>query len=256
MDSVTTLWREAYENENGYKLAESLTPVAPPSDAGRLYTFHRSMNAVSVPAELRNNLLYKTEARFSKAEQTAWIDLYTCYWRAIGELLAVEEALNASRGGGGGGKNVKADWKKVFEAWKEVVNALLRGYTSNAFAAWTIPSMYVAGKYLRNFAIKADEQLKREGGNVVLNEGLGDDISGGLGKNDCLQDAARLVNRIFSVCITDRYAIDLCSSPIRPHQHHPLLRLPSFNFLQSTLLSTSSVLGRPSRSPENGVSTT
>ena len=176
------------------------------------------MNAVSAPAELRNNLVYKAEARFTKAEQNAWIDLYTCYWKAIGELLAVEETLNASRGG----KNAKADWKKVFEAWKEVVNALIRGYTSNAFAAWTIPCMYVAGKYLRNFAIKADEQLRRQEGNVVLTDGFQDDIAGGLGKNDCLQDAARQVNRIFSVCITDRYAT--CSE--LPHNYSIISDIP------------------------------
>jgi hypothetical protein len=197
MESVTALFREAYENENGYKLAESITPVAPSVDAARLYTFHRSVNAMSVQSELRNSIIYKTEARFTKAEQSAWIELYTAYWKAVGELLAVEEALNQRK---------KADWKKVFDAWKEVVNSLLRGYTTNAFAAWTIPCLYVAGKYLRNFAIKADEQMRRLEGNVSYNEGFQDDVVGALGKNDCLQDAARQVNRIFSVCITDRYA--------------------------------------------------
>jgi hypothetical protein len=196
MDSLATLFREAYENENGYKLAESITPVAPPQDAGRLYSFHRSMNAHSVSGELRNSLIYKSEVRFTKAEQAAWIELYTAYWKSVGELLAVEETLNQHK---------KADWKKVFDAWKDVVNAMLRGYTTNAFAAWTIPALYTAGKYLRNFAIKADEQLRRSEGNVTYNE-LSDDVVGALGKNDCLQDAARQVNRVFSVCITDRYA--------------------------------------------------
>jgi hypothetical protein len=206
MDSVTALFREAYENENGYRLAESLTPVAPPEDAGRLYSFHRSMNAMSTQSELRNSIIYKTNVRFTKAEQSAWIELYTAYWKAVGELLAVEETLNQHK---------KADWKKVFDAWKEVVNSLLRGYTSNAFAAWTIPCLYVVGKYLRNFAIKADEQMRRSEGNVTYNDGFQDDVVGSLGKNDCLQDAARQVNRIFSVCITDRYATVMPAIPSR-----------------------------------------
>ncbi|KIW08807.1 uncharacterized protein PV09_00741 [Verruconis gallopava] len=199
MDSVSSLFRQAHENEDGYMLAESIKPVAPAHDAGRLYSFQRSVNAVSVSNELRNNLIYKSSVHFTKAEQAAWVELYTAYWKAVCELLAVEEAVNQRK---------KADWKKVFDAWKEVVNSLLRGYTSSAFAAWTIPCLYVAGKYLRNFAIKADEQLRRVEGNVNYNEGFQDDVVGSLGKNDCLQDAARQVNRIFSVCITDRAPIE------------------------------------------------
>lgn len=207
MDSVPALFREAIDCEDGYMLAQSITPVAPPEDAGRLYTFHRSMNAANVSSELRNSLIYRSSRNFSKAESTAWIELYAAYWKAIGELLTVEEVLNQRK---------KADWKKVFDAWKEVVNSLLRGYTSNAFASWTIPCMYVAGKYLRNFAIKADEQLRRAEGTISYNEGFQDDAVGALGKNDCLQDAARQVNRIFSVCITDRYALD----PMQCHASH------------------------------------
>ena len=146
----------------------------------------------------------------------------------------------------------QADWKKVFEAWKEVVNALIRGYTSNAFAAWTIPCMYVAGKYLRNFAIKADEQLRRQEGNVVLTDGFQDDIAGGLGKNDCLQDAARQVNRIFSVCITDRYAT--CSELPHNRSITSITRAPPFPRVH--MLSLACVVGRPLRSPGNGDYTT
>lgn len=240
MDSVTALFREAVETENGYKLSESITPVAPPEDAGRLYAFHRSMNIVSTASELRNNLIYKSSAKFSKPEQNAWIDLYTAYWKAIGELLAVEEAQNQRK---------KPEWKKVFDAWKEVVNCLLRGYTSNSFESWTIPCMYVVGKYLRNFAIKADEQLRQSEGNVNFANGLSDDIASGLGKNDCLQDAAQQVNRIFSVCITDRYAststipVSLYSSDLlRVFFYVPLLSLVCVGLRLKTL--------------ENGASTT
>jgi hypothetical protein len=196
MDAVLAVFREAYSEENGHKLADSITPIAPPYDAGRLYAFHRSTNAFSIQADLRNAIVYKSNVKIPKAESNAWIELYTAYWKAIGELLSAEEALN---------QNKKADWKKAFETWKEVVNALIRGYTTNAFAAWTIPCLYIAGKYLRNFAIKADEQIRRSEGEVTYNEGFQDDVVGTFGKNENLQDAARQVNRIFSVCISDRY---------------------------------------------------
>lgn len=197
MDSVMNIFREAYARENGYMLAQSLTPVAPANDLAMLYKFHTSVNAYSVQQELRNAIVYQNEVKLIQPEAKAWIEVYMAYWKAIGELLASAQAIHE-------GKN--ADWKRVYESWKEVLNALLRGYTNNAFAAWTIPCLYVAGKYSRNFAIKADEQARRTEGNVAFNEGFQDDVVGALGKNDCLQDAARQINRIFSTCITDRYA--------------------------------------------------
>ena len=63
-----------------------------------------------------------------------------------------EEAQNAGRG-------QDADWSSVYDLWKDLVNALYKGYQSNVFAAWTIPCLYVAGKYLRVFAIKADAKI-------------------------------------------------------------------------------------------------
>jgi len=196
MDGVLGVFREAYAEESGYKLAESLTPVAPADDAGLLYGFYRSTNPYDLQADLRNAIVYKSDIRIAKPEANAWIDLYTAYWKAVGELLAIEEALNQGKNG---------DWKKVYDIWKEVLNALLRGYQSQAFAAWTIPCLYVAGKYLRNFAIKADEQDNSSDSSMNFNGGFQDEIAGTLGKNECLQDAARQVNRIFSVCISDRY---------------------------------------------------
>lgn len=236
MESIASLFRIAFDTSDGYKLAESLTPLAPTHDAGRLYAFHRSANTVSITSELRNALLYKSDSDFTKAEGAAWVDVYVAYWRAVGELLAVEEAVNQRR---------KPEWKRVFESWKETVNALIRGYQANAFASWTIPCLYVAGKYLRNFAIKADEQLRRQEGNVNYNEGFSDDIAGGLGKNDCLQDAARQVNRIFSVCITDRYAYD--PDPMQSHAKTRTSLSSNVSFVHQAKYLV--YVGRLSRSP-------
>src|ERR1700712_2530922 len=194
MDAVLVVFREAYAEENGYKLAESITPVAPANDAGLLYGFFRSTSAYELQGDLKSGIVYKSDIRIQKQEANAWVELYTAYWKAIGELLAVEEAMNQGKNG---------DWKKVYDVWKEVLNALIRGYTTQAFAAWTIPCLYVAGKYLRNFAIKADEQEKSSDASLTFNEGFQEELGGG--KNECLQDAARQVNRIFSACISDRY---------------------------------------------------
>lgn len=194
MDAALDIFREAYAEESGYKLAESITPVAPTHDAGLLYGFYRSSSVYTIQGDLKSAIVYSGNPRLQKQEAYAWVELYMAYWKAIGELLAVEESVNQGK---------LADWKKVYDAWKEVLNALLRGYQTQLFAAWTIPCLYVAGKYLRNFAIKADDQEKPPDIGLSFNEGFQEELGGG--KNECLQDAARQVNRIFSACISDRY---------------------------------------------------
>ncbi len=44
---------------------------------------------------------------------------------------------------------------------------LIRGYTNCGFEAWTVPCLYVAGKYMRIFAIKADEGTATSVGSVT-----------------------------------------------------------------------------------------
>lgn len=194
MDAVLDIFREAYAEESGYKLAESITPVAPATDAGLLYGFYRSSSTYTIQGDLKSAIVYSGNPQLQKQEAHTWVELYMAYWKAIGELLAVEESVNQGK---------LADWKKVYDAWKEVLNALLRGYQTQLFSAWTIPCLYVAGKYLRNFAIKADDQEKPADASLSFSEGFQEELGGG--KNECLQDAARQVNRIFSACISDRY---------------------------------------------------
>jgi hypothetical protein len=90
----------------------------------------------------------------------------------------------------------------VYEAWKDVNNQLLRGYTNCGFEAWTVPCLYIVGKYLRVFAIKADLENVGSTGAVT---NFGDD-NFEPEKNEKLEDAARQLNRVFQICLSDRYA--------------------------------------------------
>lgn len=86
-----------------------------------------------------------------------------------------------------------------------MTNAIIRGYSlSNGFEAWTIPCLYISGKYLRTFAIKADEET---GSNVAFGAGFQDDFNPEAGKNEKLEDAARVLNRMFQLCISDRWVL-------------------------------------------------
>ena len=131
-----------------------------------------------------------TSARFTKREGQAWVDVYAAYWKAIGEIVWMAEGTRVS-------------WDALFLSWKEFSNALIKGYSSSLFAAWTVPCLYIAGKYLRVFAINADLYGKGPK-TLAFSGGLQDEIAGTLGKNDHLEEAARMINRLFQLCISDR----------------------------------------------------
>lgn len=83
------------------------------------------------------------------------------------------------------------------------MNQLIRGYNNCNFEAWTVPCLYVSGKYLRVFAIKADEENLK---NPDTSTNYGDDMNTEAEKNEKLEDAARVLNRVFQLCLSDRYA--------------------------------------------------
>jgi hypothetical protein len=82
-----------------------------------------------------------------------------------------------------------------------LTNQLIRGYTNCEFESWTVPCLYVAGKYLRIFAIKADEGTASSTNSVTTFQ---DDLNPEAEKNEKLEDAARQLNRIFQLCLSDR----------------------------------------------------
>lgn len=84
-----------------------------------------------------------------------------------------------------------------------MANAIIRGYSTGCFDAWTIPCLYVTGKYLRVFAIKADNT----GGRASDATDFQDDFNPDAGKNEKLEDSARVLNRMFQLCVSDRYGI-------------------------------------------------
>ncbi|KAF2091153.1 hypothetical protein K490DRAFT_33379 [Saccharata proteae CBS 121410] len=192
---------DALAEENGNALADALTPVAPPNDADLLSTFYRSANAFSVDSEIKSFFASNArKVRLSKSETTAWVDIWVAYWKAVGEIFVAEEAARQ-------GKKA-ANWTKVYEAWRDVVNALHKGYSSAGIPAWTIPCLYVAGKYLRTFAIKADENASKVKGSSTFNVGFQDDEIDSLGKNENLEDAARHISRLFTLCLSDRSPLE------------------------------------------------
>lgn len=216
-DQLDSLWADfatAYNTPDGYLLATTITPEPPKSDPARLYSWRRWTNAYSVQTDLRYKLQYNPDLRLEKKEASTWLDVFTAYYTFTGKLLAAEEAQNA-------GELRDVDWSAVYESWKEVLNALYRGYSNNVFAAWTIPCLYVVGKYLRVFAIKTDDNAasQRDSG-LAFGALQEEDAFGAANKNEKLEDAARQINRIFALCLSDRYVpamISPCTAFTRVH---------------------------------------
>lgn len=203
MSALFADFKRAQKQESGPLLAATLHPVAPPQNPGLLRSFYNLSNPTDVSADIRFYLLQdrSTSVKLPKQEGKAWVDIFVALWKTVGEVLKVEDSAQ------------KGSWANVFEAWKELANLLIRGYSSSGFQAWTVPCLYVAGKYLREFAIKADSE-NSQGDSLTLDDGIPDDIAG-FEKSAKLEEAARVINRMFTLCLSDRYASALLNMKVR-----------------------------------------
>ncbi|GAB1216411.1 COP9 signalosome (CSN) subunit [Aspergillus terreus] len=172
MASVFDDFAKGQKTGSGPTLAAALTPIAPPDYPSRLFSFYRFSNAAHVSSDLRYSLFQANGVKLPKQEQNAWIDIFTAYWKAVSEIVTFD--LSPS----------DASWAKVFDAWKELTNVL----------------------YLRTFAIRADAELASLG-SVASNQ-FQDDIASEFEKSAKLEEAARVMNRMFTLCLTDRAPIE------------------------------------------------
>ncbi|KAL3958986.1 hypothetical protein ACCO45_007148 [Purpureocillium lilacinum] len=182
---------------NGYLLAQTLSPVPPPDDAHRLRKIWQSTNSHNVKGDIKHFIKTQSSYRASldADEINGWVEVYAAYWNAIGEILA--------------GESGKSTWTKVYESWKDLTSMLIRGYNNFGFEAWTIPSLYLVGKYLRLFAIKSDDERSRSSADPTTAASLmQDDFDPESGKQAQLRDCEQHLKRIFTLCLNDRAPIE------------------------------------------------
>lgn len=172
------------------QLASSLNPIPPADHPDRLREFYHIAHVSSIEPGIRYCLFYETNVRLSRNEQTAWVDIYTAFWFAAGELIKFDDPRH------------KGDWVTVFDAWKGLANVLIKNYSNGCLKAWMLPCLYIVGKYLRVFAIKADMQVETQGSGDV--GAFDDDIGSEFTTSAKLEDAARTINRMFILCLSDR----------------------------------------------------
>ncbi|KJZ77536.1 Protein CSN12-like protein [Hirsutella minnesotensis 3608] len=197
MDELFQQFAEAHRKQNGYLLAQTLSPVPPSDDAHRLRVIWQATNAHSVKGDIKHVMTSHVSYRsnLSSDELNGWTEVYTVYWKAVGEILAGEDG--------------KSSWTKAYESWRELVSMLIRGYNNYGFEAWTIPTLYMVGKYLRLFAIKSDEERSRTNadpsGSATI---MQDDFDPEMQKQAQLRDCEQHLKRIFTLCLNDRAPLE------------------------------------------------
>ncbi|KAI1383887.1 PCI domain-containing protein [Hypoxylon trugodes] len=200
MDALIYEFRTALAGMKGDQLAETLRPdVQVYRD--RLVALWGRGDVRSTTGDL-NFLFYSdgNRPRLSQEETTGWLEIYLTYWKAVGEILAVEGLRTDP-------KASNSSWTKVYDAWKDLTLQVIRGYTHYEFENWTIPCLYVAGKYLRLFAIRADEE-RRNSNEDNTETVMQDDFDPENEENKMLEDCTRHLNRIFQTCLNDRAPLE------------------------------------------------
>jgi COP9 signalosome complex subunit 12 len=193
MASIFADFHEAQRIGAGQVLASCLAPIDTPGNQRRLESFAQLSNYHTINADVRYHVLQDKSiaVKLPKAEGNAWVEIFVALWMSVKELLAVEDNL------------ADTSWSKTFDAYKEVCNLLIRGYSNHGFQAWTVPCLYTTGKYLRIFAMRADAEAKSRDTNG-FGDGFSDDVIGNFGKNEKLEQAAWVINRMFTICLSDR----------------------------------------------------
>ena len=188
-------FQTAIGDMSGPLLAATISPIAPPNYLNRLDAIYKDSNTATVSKDVAFGLTKSARAaiQYPNPEIDTWTEIYSAYWYAIGGINGAEQTTT------------RPDWQRVYMAWKDLANSVIKGYSSGVLEAWTLPVLYITGKHLRVFAIKADESA---GSDAAFNTaGLQEDIAGDFGKNRNLEDAARVINRMFTLCISDRCVV-------------------------------------------------
>ncbi|CAK7236507.1 COP9 signalosome (CSN) subunit [Sporothrix curviconia] len=194
MDKLFREFGQALGRYNGKELSATLSPVAPADDPYRLRNIWNGAGHHDAKAVIKRKIQNNSDG-LAHNEVMGWTEVYYAYWKALGQILLVQDAAND------GGP--VSTWARVYEAWKDVLNAVHRGYTNHGFEAWTVPCLYVVGNHLRVFARRADEERK-SASNYVGEASFQDDFDADSEKNQQLEDCARQLNRLFQLCLSDR----------------------------------------------------
>jgi hypothetical protein len=198
MQAALVPFEEAYATGLAQPVAEFLSPVPPSNDPGRLYDFYRASNDDKLVGDVRYALKFNKKTRMGQKEGEAWIDIIAGYWRAVKQIILADEAANQ-------GRLTDRQFLAVYDAWKDLTSSFIKHISNGALPAWAIFTLYFTANHLRKIAIKADEHLARAKPATSLTS-FSDDIVPQAARSEKLEEAARVFNRVFALCLGDRCA--------------------------------------------------
>jgi hypothetical protein len=196
MQAALAPFQEAHATALAQPVANFFSPVPPAQDPGRLYDFSRASNEVQIENDVRHVLKHNKTTRMTNKESGAWVEIIVSYWRAVKEIIKAEEASNQGRAGA-------IQYVAVYDAWKDLTSSFIKHISGGALPAWGIFTLYFTANHLRRIAIKADEQLAKSKP-ATVNNSFSEDIVSAVAQNQKLEEAARVFNRIFALCLGDR----------------------------------------------------
>ncbi|PVI06670.1 hypothetical protein DM02DRAFT_609474 [Periconia macrospinosa] len=186
----------AYASGSAVAVAHFLNPISPPQNPGRLYDFWRTTNEVRVGGDVQYALESRLRRHMSPNEINAWVDVISAYWRGVDKIVKAEQAENQ-------GKLAERQAIDVYDAWKDLTSTFIKYISNGALPHWAVFTLYFTANHLRKFALKADEQMAKAKP-VTFSSGFQDDIVSTTPRNEKLEEAARVFNRIFALCLGDR----------------------------------------------------
>ncbi|KAL5119711.1 COP9 signalosome (CSN) subunit [Pleosporales sp. CAS-2024a] len=196
MQAALALFEEAYATGLAQPVADFLSPVPPPHDPGRLYDFFRASNDDKIVGDVRFALKYNRKTRMGQKEADAWVDIIASYWRAVKHIILADEAANQ-------GKLADHQFLAVYDKWKDLTSSFIKHISNGALPAWAIFTLYFTANHLRNIATRADEHLAKAKPASSL-ASFSDDVVPQPARSEKLEEAARVFNRVFALCLGDR----------------------------------------------------
>ncbi|RMZ67496.1 cop9 signalosome complex subunit 12 [Pyrenophora seminiperda CCB06] len=196
MQAALEPFHQAYASGQAEPVAHFFSPVAPSHDPGRLYEFYRASSEDRLEGDVKNALRNNKNARITNKESTAWIDIISCYWRAIREIIQTDEAANQGRLG-------ERQYVAVYDAWKDLTSSFIKHISAGLLPGWAIFTLSSTANHLRKIASRADEHLAKSK-SATLNNTFSDDVVSTAPQNQKLEEVARVLNRIFALCLGDR----------------------------------------------------
>jgi hypothetical protein len=195
MQAALAPFFEAHATGLAQPVAEFLSPHAPTHDPGRLYALYRASNDDKIEGDVRYAFKYGKAAHISQKESAAWSEIIVAYWRAVRDIIRADEAANQGRLG-------FRQHVAVYDAWKDMTSLFIKNVSNGSLPAWAIFTLYFTANHLRKLAIRADEQLAQKP--QTFNTSFSEDIVSTVARNEKLEEAARVFNRIFALCLGDR----------------------------------------------------